>query len=664
MYGWTGKILRVDLTNRKATPESDTEYADKFIGGVGFGAKLYYDEVPADITAFDPKNKLYFMPGPVAGTFAPSSGRCELMGKAPQPYPVQQYCRSGAGGSFGPELKFAGYDGVVIEGKADKPVYLWIQDDKVEFRDAKDIWGWGTFITNTMIRAELGQDIQIAAIGQAGENLVVASSINVGRNAFGQGGFGAVMGSKNLKAIAVKGTGSIPVAKPDELMDLWFGTRNYLSHRPQFSPLAADAKAPDGLGPYGYKRMACSAGCPGGCVDAAAKVPSPAGGLNEAFYRCSTNVRASPDTPQVRSSLRGIGNDWGLNLYEVGLGIGAWLRFVANAGYIKDIGGVVPTMIPITSPMHPSKDPVDYQNSQDLNSYESVYAIMKTIAFKEGDLGKVLAKGALRAADELGFGKEFLQICFHKDGFNDHCGSRWSHNHHFPFWIWAALTRATYCRDTGSSMVHGLCHLEDYAKEYGGQFSWDQMNEAAQHMWGEPAFTKDYKNKERTGYWFEIDTQFCCSLVICDWLYRYLRIGPPNGLGMVTTPRGKTYEANHVPHLIYNYVTGMSIDKEEQLKIGERIFNLERAIYMREGYIGRKGGWYTKADEAVIPYFTKWGDVYDKIHMDANEFRALLDRYYAVAGWDIQTGMPTRAKYEGLGLKYVADGLAKIGKLP
>jgi len=421
MNGWTGKILRVDLTNRKATTESDTDYAEKFVGGIGFGAKLYYDEVPADIKAFDPKNKLYFLPGPCGGTFAPSAGRCEMVTKAPQPYPVEQYCRSGSGGSFATEIKLAGYDALVIEGKSDTPVYLWIHDDKVEFKDAKAVWGKGTFITNEMIRSDLGRDMSIAAIGQAGENLATTAAIVVRRDAFGQSGNGAVMGSKNLKAIAVKGTGSVPVAKPDELADLWFGLRDWLTYMPRFRAADPGAAAPDQLGPYGYTRGACSTACPAACVDQAARVPSPGGGVNAAHYRCSSNVRCLPDTPEYRCSLRGLGNDWGINLYEIGLGIVPWVRYVANAGYIHDILGVVPTLIPYTSPMHPSKDPVDYQNSgPDMNSYESVYSILKAIAFKQGDFGPVLGKGALRAADQLGFGKEYLQIMFHKDGFNDH----------------------------------------------------------------------------------------------------------------------------------------------------------------------------------------------------------------------------------------------------
>jgi aldehyde:ferredoxin oxidoreductase len=317
--------------------------------------------------------------------------------------------------------------------------------------------------------------------------------------------------------------------------------------------------------------------------------------------------------------------------------------------------------------MHPSKNPVQYIRPEDANSYESVYAMLKTIAFKEGELGEILAKGSFRARDELGFGTEFLQICYVKDGFNDHCGSRWSHNHHFPFWIWAAMSRSVDYRDTADDITHGLCHLEDWASEYGGWLSWDQMNEAAMHIWGEPSFNPEYKNKEQVEFWFLRDCKFLTSLVLCDWLYWYrtLGLGQPEPYAVINTPQGKTYEGQDLGNVSYNLVTGNSIDKEEQLKIGERILNQERAIYIREGHLGRKPAeWFVKSDEAVIPFYVKWGDKRDGIHLDADEFRALMDRFYALAGWDQETGRPTREKYEDLGLKYVADELETLGKLP
>ena len=136
----------------------------------------------------------------------------------------------------------------------------------------------------------------------------------------------------------------------------------------------------------------------------------------------------------------------------------------------------------------------------------------------------------------------------------------------------------------------------------------------------------------------------------------------PDGFAIVETPQGERYEGPEVPHIMYNYVTGKSMDMDEYLKTGERILNMERAIEVREGRT-RQGGWYTNADESVIPYYEKWNDCNGE-NLDANQFRALLDRYYTLVGWDVETGWPTRAKLEELDLKDVADELESIGKLP
>ncbi len=669
MYGWTGKVLRVDLTNGKITKEDDTDYAEKFSGGLGFSSKIYWDEVSPEVQPFDPENKLIFSPGVATGTCAPGCGRTEMVSKSPASYPVMQYCRSGVGATWGQMLKFAGYDSLIIQGKADKPVYLWIHDDQVEIKDASHLWGHGTFITTDMIKRELGDKldaISIAAIGQAGENLASTAAIVVNsRSAAGQGGMGAVMGSKNLKTIAVNGTGIVPVAQPDELLDLYMGWSNYYANVVKHSrilPYPADKNAPAGLGPYGFKRLNHCGQCSLADVDCAFRVPSPAGGTNEAWQKCASNVVGPPLGPYTRSSLRGSGNDWGLNLYEIGLGIAMWLQYVCMAGYLPDVGGVKPLVIPEDSPAHPSMNPVATVDGQ--NSYDSLFAIMKTIAFKEGDIGRILGKGSLRAADEFGFGKEECKIMYPSDGFNDHCGSRWSHTHFFPLWIWDALTRVNYHRDPADHITHSTCDaFEERVQEWGGEHSWETMNELAQYYFGEPSFTKDYKNKERTMFWMHRQCEFNVTLAMCDSVYRMLTIGPA-GKSNITTPKGNTFEYQDMPSLIFNYVTGKSIDRAGGQEIGERIWNLERAITLREGYQGRKGGWFTKTAESCIPYYVEWGDVQEGIHMDADEFRLLMDRYYDLAGWDKETAMPTRETLERLGLKYVADELTAMGKLP
>ncbi|MFW6343505.1 MAG: aldehyde ferredoxin oxidoreductase N-terminal domain-containing protein, partial [Sediminispirochaetaceae bacterium] len=204
--GWAGKILRVNLSNGKISNEDTEKYAD-YIGGMGHGYKVMWDEVPAGTEAYDQENKIVFGVGPLTGTGAICSGRTNITSLLAS-NPFQGVTDSHMGGHFAVELKYAGYDGIIIEGKSDKPVWLRIEDDKVSLEDASLYWGEGTFHTIAGITSMMGKDSQVAAIGPAGENQVNLSVIRTGAS-HSAGGHGGVMGSKNLKAVGVKGTGSV-----------------------------------------------------------------------------------------------------------------------------------------------------------------------------------------------------------------------------------------------------------------------------------------------------------------------------------------------------------------------------------------------------------------------------------------------------------------------
>ena len=216
MYGWTGTLLRVDLSSGKVTREAlDAKVAREYIGARGLGGYIIRSEVDPKVDALSPANKLVFATGPLTGTFAPSAGRYNVVTKGPL---NETLAASNSGGAFGPELKYAGYDAVIVEGKAKKPVYLWIKDDAVEIRDAAAVWGNTVPDTTDMIRAETDDEAKIACIGPAGERLaMVANVMNDMHRAAGRTGVGAVMGSKNLKAVAVVGSGAVTVADPDRL---------------------------------------------------------------------------------------------------------------------------------------------------------------------------------------------------------------------------------------------------------------------------------------------------------------------------------------------------------------------------------------------------------------------------------------------------------------
>ncbi len=214
--GYTGKVLRVNLTEQSSKVEElPEETAKDFIGGAGFGIKYLFDEVKGGTDPLGPDNKLIFASGPFSGTTIPCASRMAVTAKSPLTGAVGMAL---TGGYFPVELKFAGYDALIIEGKAETPTYVWIKDGEVKFRSAKKLWGMKTTDTQQIIKNELhDQNIRIACIGPAGENQIkIASIINEWR-AVGRKGLGAVMGSKNLKAIAIRGSGEVPVADKDKL---------------------------------------------------------------------------------------------------------------------------------------------------------------------------------------------------------------------------------------------------------------------------------------------------------------------------------------------------------------------------------------------------------------------------------------------------------------
>ena len=233
LYGYAGKVLRIDLTENKITKEDlKKELVDEYIGGRGFVAKTLYDELPANIKPFDPENIFVIAMGPLSGTFMPATGKTHFGAKSPA---TGGYGDSNMGGHFGVEMKYAGYDMTILKGKAETPSYILIENDKIEVRDAEKYWGKGSFEVEEELKKELGEEYQILTIGPAGENLVRFSCIShdFGRQA-GRIGIGAVLGSKNIKAIAVRGTKDVPIYDPEALYKFGKETYKAASEKPGF----------------------------------------------------------------------------------------------------------------------------------------------------------------------------------------------------------------------------------------------------------------------------------------------------------------------------------------------------------------------------------------------------------------------------------------------
>lgn len=217
IYGYAGNVLRIDLTDEKVIKEPlKQKWVDDYLGGRGFTAKILFDENPLNVDPFDEENIFIIAMGPLSGHFLPASGKTHFATKSPA---TGGYGDSNMGGHFGVNMKYAGYDVTIIKGKAKEQSYILIDDDKVEIRSAEKYWGKGSTVVEEEMKKELGDDFQILTIGPAGENLVKFACIShdFGRQA-GRIGIGAVLGSKNIKAIAVRGTKSVPVFDPEGLL--------------------------------------------------------------------------------------------------------------------------------------------------------------------------------------------------------------------------------------------------------------------------------------------------------------------------------------------------------------------------------------------------------------------------------------------------------------
>ena len=231
MNGWMGQLIRVDLEAGTIKKEPlNMQAAHDFIGARGLGTKYFCDEVDPQVDPLGPDNKMIFMTGPLTGTAASCSGRYEVVAKAPLTGTIGA---SNSGGHFGPELKFAGYDGIIFENQSDRPVYLYINDDTVELRDASDLWGKDVYETTEALEEACGEGARVACIGPTAEQGCLYSAImNDKHRAAGRGGMGAVMGSKKLKAVVVRGSGGVTVARPEGFMAAMTDARTKLKEHP------------------------------------------------------------------------------------------------------------------------------------------------------------------------------------------------------------------------------------------------------------------------------------------------------------------------------------------------------------------------------------------------------------------------------------------------
>ncbi|MBN2098101.1 MAG: hypothetical protein JW753_00740, partial [Dehalococcoidia bacterium] len=260
-FGYAGRILRVDLSSNRIDDLPTSDYADRFLGGRGIATRLYWDHVPPKAQALAPENAIVLATGPLAGVPVIGGSRLFVCGKSPATTPEHfSYCNMG--GDWAVRLKSAGYDLVFVQGKADKPVYLLIHDDKVELKDASALWGRGAIQAREALEAELGSEVSVVAIGPAGENQATQACLIASGDASGGMGMGAVMGSKNLKAIVVQGTRKrTKAANPEKLEELTKYFRSIITPSPMATAGGMDLRIA-----VPQSRKAPCFGCMGDCL--------------------------------------------------------------------------------------------------------------------------------------------------------------------------------------------------------------------------------------------------------------------------------------------------------------------------------------------------------------------------------------------------------------
>ncbi len=624
LYGWTGRILKIDLSAGTSEVIDSTNLVQRFIGGKGLNHRLAWEHIPAQAGPFDPENCLLISVGPLTGTPAPTSGRTEVGGIAAQTYPPM-YAHSGVGGWFGAELKYAGYDSLIITGRAAAPVYVWIRDDKVEIRDAADLWGLGTFDAQQRLKEIHGNDARILAIGPAGENRSrIAIMLTDTENAAGQGGYGGVAGSKNLKAICVKGTGKVRVAQPEELLRI----RRDLAPDPRKSPEERggkwiyDKESLDNV-PYPRNRTSCTHACDRACWFEFRGVPRRTRpGLHAGRWGCigpytiGWQHPMGYDWPLWFQGFEGgfeateLMNQYGLNEWELLAGMVPWLVMGDHEGVLTD------KRFDVIKPITPNKP-------------EWWVTLIKAITYRQG-IGDLLAEGVSRAIDELGpeqYGETIYQgerkrptrISLQEAwGYAGHWSGRGIHAvREFPHWLLEALVWMTATRDP-----------------------LDDTHIVARDEWMEEFNKNPYEGTKgaEIAIWNENRSELKSSLTLCDWSF--------------PIPTKSDAESR-----LFSAVTGMELDEKGLDMIGERNKNMQRALLVRNYGRDRAG-----EVAEIMPWF-KRPDSTRGIVIDEEKFNGLVDTYYTLRGWDTKTGRPTRETLERLGLEDVANALAKEDKL-
>ena len=629
MYGWIGNILKIDLSSGESTTEPTESYVDDYLGGRGLGVRLIYDNFKPGTDAFDPGNPLIFNTGPLSGTALPGSGRVDVTALSPM---SKLRAKSNFGAYWGPELKFSGYDHVMITGKAASPCYIFINDGKVEIREADHLWGKDTFETQKMIQDELEDpEIKSVCIGPAGERLVrFACILTETGDAAGRTGMGAVMGSKNLKAIAVRGKGGIEIARPREFLELSIKINNEIREHPAYQELSQFGVARGvhmmyelSFFPVGYfedvcteeilkgynaadyvvqnqlKNMGCFC-CPNRCMNFFSK-PGIGKGLTscEPFSGFTGAVWNLDMDTFLEATL--MVNKLGMDCTETSASIGLLMELYRHKIITeKETDGI----------------------AMERGSKEAILGTIRKIADREG-YGDILAEGQMAFAEKIG--SDAVEKV-------DLCKGLAPHAYEFRAYKGTGLMQAVGHRGDPLPLRGSLLEVDwNHAPDWFQQVAGEQFGDS------EAAIPTSYKGKAFSAILSEHMERVADNLGVCKWLY---------GLFIY-------YDVNMATE-VFNRATGKDWDVPRLLKISERVRNLERMFDVRQGVSRKDDSLPKKFFEEPLKKGKFEGEV-----LDRDKFEGMKDEYYELRGWDKKTGIPTREKLEELGLKDVADEVLK-----
>lgn len=636
---WAGQVLRVDLTSRHLTVHPTSDWAEDAFGGRGIGQWTLFREVEPGLDAYDPSNLICFGAGPLVGTLAPAACRLSVDTKNPYTGGVGS---SNAGGHFAPELKYAGFDAVIVTGRASAPVYLWIHDGSAEILDGKDLWGLDTWQTETVLRERhRDPDVRVAVIGPAGERLVRGGCIMVDRaRAAGRCGAGAVMGSKLLKGIAVRGTGELRAADPNEFLrhaerckKKLMESRVLAEYRAGGSMRVAGAGGPSGMipqavrnnqdefwpltksraiyeplvrGDYEVRKLGCF-NCPISCSRFLAVAEGPyAGSRGQGFQINSANAFGSnldidclPAIIEAHNYCNRMGLDVDMAGACLAFAFEAFERGHLNAGEANGL-------------------------ALNWGNHEAAMQLLHAMVERRG-LGDLLAEGVDRASKALGRGSEAYAMHVKGADINEE-GMR-----QLKAWTFGIVLS-----------VRGGGHLDGAPIAR----SWMGHEDLARELFGDsrPWVSGDYRHQARVVAWYENYKSVIDMLGICYFASMWMdpeAVDPADLAALLSAG------------------VGLSFTAEELLHKGERLINVEKAFNTIHAGLTRRDDQPPKRlMEDPVLTGPSAGEL-----IDSREWERMLDEYYEERGWDPESGLQTRLGLERLSLQEVISKLTSRGML-